>query len=255
MRYNIVLQPAQPEVSQAIISLANDIVSQCDIKPIYLLQETEKKSLPHISVIQFECAKPKLLEQIWDVVLDQWNDIITLTDISKIRYKQDHNGPFAGICWAEIAIDKTKNPDLQLFHETLCDALEPLDVTAINASRENYRPHLTLFNTAMDTLKYNQLPEEFSITYQEKIGNFSLFPALGVANAQWELIATPYCLHAQAETLSEGSQEEIPDAKLVEKLKTFFADMSPDEFFKQLEADVTAAEEELHGSAIAYANR
>ncbi len=210
MRYNFVLVPNSEETNLALITLAKEASSNKGLTPNYLLKDQEKLSIPHISVLQFEIKEDSLsskmftldkkqyLESLWKLALDAWQETLVENEnahaflcnsSSTINYKHDTVGPLAGISWAEILINKTENPLVQLFHDKLREKLNLIGVTCLNASVQQYNPHITLFNIQSDLLKQVTPLQEIPETYRSALSYFSVSPALGTANANWELTA------------------------------------------------------------------
>jgi hypothetical protein len=206
MKYNIVLIPNSDEVGLALISLTKKISIGNGMEPDYFLKDIEQLSIPHVSVIQFEIEENLLtsgifgsgnqvfLESIWKQVFETWQEVLAnakeliCTLPQTINYKHDILGTFAGVSWSEIIINKISNPLIQQFHDKLREKLapSPLSIKCLNASGEHYNPHFTLFNIRTSLLEQDQLVKEIPESYLAILKSFSIRPALGVANNNWE---------------------------------------------------------------------
>ena len=193
-------------MSDALITLAKEASLGKGLTPVYLLKNSKTTSIPHISVVQFEIQQsPRVFsesqpsmspETLWDIASEIWTTLtdasalnITLDVAKPINYKHDTAGTFSGTSWAEILIDKTHNTLVQQFHDALRKKLEPLGITCMNGSGPRYNPHFTLFNIPTTLLEAQTNPlREIQESYKPLLKTFSLIPALGIANDQWELV-------------------------------------------------------------------
>jgi 2'-5' RNA ligase len=135
-RYNIVLLP--PESAYPVYqTYAQDLLK--DLNGTYLLGP---KSLPHITLCQFNCADPNLLKTVQEVC----------TSLNIPPYTPRFSG-------LSIAADVKEMPDLYWIglnaireaflvstHLQVRRMLERLGLACINSQGEEYRPHLTLAN-------------------------------------------------------------------------------------------------------------
>jgi hypothetical protein len=99
-------------------------------------------SLPHISIVQFECDRVETLNGIWKFATLEENDGLTeevwgvvFTAVSvKNRSYEDFYVEAAVSCQG-----------LDRLHEAFCDIVETTyDLRIFNAKRGNFKPHLTL---------------------------------------------------------------------------------------------------------------
>jgi len=204
MRFNIVVIPTSTQDARNLINLAKHVSKKADVPTPYLLQHPD--SIPHASVFQFKIEegspllhtftadKEKFFASTWQHVSESWQEVLaesgsdpealSCTLPTKINYKYDATGAFAGTTWAELVLDKKQNAFLQRFHDKLLKRLPPLGIEICNAHGERYNPHFTLFNTKA------QLPadilREVPISDQHNLGSLTLKPAFGTADDQWQ---------------------------------------------------------------------
>lgn len=196
MKYNVVLIPKSDKVNRNLITLAREISVGNGLEPDYLLKDTDQFSIPHVSVFQFESDNQILLEPIWKNVINTWNEVLATngnrevlicTLPQAINYRPNTTGTFAGITWAEITINKVANPLLQQFHDKLSKELTSIGISCLNAAGVLYRPHFTLFNVLTSSLEKKQLIKYIPARYTSTLNSFSVRPAFGLGNDNWEL--------------------------------------------------------------------
>ncbi|MDQ8039098.1 MAG: hypothetical protein REH83_01690 [Rickettsiella sp.] len=114
MRYNFVLVTNSEETNLALIALAKEASNDKGLALNYLLKDSEKLSIPHLSVLQFEIKedpsclftldKKQYLESVWKLALDAWQETLTENEnrraflcisSSTINYKHYTLGPFS----------------------------------------------------------------------------------------------------------------------------------------------------------------
>ena len=152
MKYNLVLVPISKSFNASLASVAESLSLRQGIKPSYLL--SNEKSHPHISVFQFETqddSQDELLRLTWDTVKESWQKILLQQEAEvfchlhpQINYKHDLEGPFSGVTWAEILVDKMVSSEVMKFHDLLLSKLTLHGIQCLNAHAERYTPHLTL---------------------------------------------------------------------------------------------------------------
>lgn len=196
MKYNLVLIPISKSINASLVGVAESLSLKQGIKPSYLL--SNEKSHPHISVFQFETQddpQDELLRLTWNAAEESWQKILLQQEAEvlchlhpQINYKNDFEGPFSGITWAEVLVDKVASSEVVRFHNLLLSKLTLHGIQCLNAHAELYTPHFTLFNAETSTLELDNLLTEIPETYTGLRKPVYLAPALGVANDQWELV-------------------------------------------------------------------
>lgn len=178
MPYTIVLTPPEgqipkyEEVSQTLYS---------HYEPRYLLS-AEGKSFPHITVVQFDCDSDELAYRVWIEMCDKMEEkefqpfVPPFTGVSFV----DGVGPYNGTTWVELSVARGNetSPIMKVHHAAL-EVLKSFQLQPLNASGNNYRPHLTLARIVMP-----KQMEVWAKTLFENTGHFGL--EFGVSDEKWQ---------------------------------------------------------------------
>lgn len=174
-RYNIVLLPSFKHSNEFI----NYAASFSSIANQYILG---KKSLPHITVCQFEIEKNdikkvhEINQQLMQITIQKriFPEFTSLNFVSL-------EGEFSGMLAVDLGIKR--NEPIMLLHQKVTALLESLGFTVLNAKGDLYRPHLTLtFLSYKNNLHSFIFPKKLMGPSKEP---FSL--CLGTADLNWQL--------------------------------------------------------------------
>ena len=182
MPYTIVLTPPAEqavkyvEASQALYSR---------YQPRYLLN-AKGTSSPHITVVQFDCESPSLAQQVWasmceKMVEEKLEPFVPLfVGVSFI----EGTASYAGTTWVELAVKRgEKTSPIMKVHYAAVNVLKCFGIKPLNATGNDYRPHLTLARIVM--------PKEMEIWSKnlfENSGKFRL--EFGLSDEHWQYART-----------------------------------------------------------------
>lgn len=177
MPYTIVLTPPADQAAK-YIEAAQALYSEHQSG--YLLNR-DGTSSPHITVVQFNCDCD-LVHKIWTIIREK---MVTETllpfspPFTGIAFVEGA-GLYKGTTWVELSVERGDiNSPIMRVHHTALEVLEQFDLKPLNASGNNYRPHLTLARIV--------LPEQMK-TWPKNLcedpGDFKL--ELGSSDEQWQ---------------------------------------------------------------------
>lgn len=168
IRYNIALLPKTK--SQEFINLAAPLSTQAD----YLLGPN---SYPHITLAQFNVENDYNLDAIWQEVVKIQNE--SGIERRNIYFNQVYAKVDGNYVWLGLLIKN--NVVCQQLHEKIATALQQMNITCLNASFDQYMPHLTLARTT-------DLAISDSFTAMNVNYNNLFYLALGVSDEKGQLI-------------------------------------------------------------------
>lgn len=182
MPYTIVLTPPVDQ-SMKYVEASQALYSYC--QPRYLLSE-DGTSSPHITVIQFECASPELAAQVWIKMCDKMEEqkfepfAPPFTGIAFVEGK----GPYEDTTWVELSVERgDEHSPIMRTHRAALETLKFFNLSPLNASDNNYRPHLTLARIIMpEQLKSWEKP------LLQSSGHFNL--EFGLSDEKWQYART-----------------------------------------------------------------
>lgn len=159
-KYNLALIPIS--CGNEVIRYANQFSTMADK---YLLGSN---SLPHVTLYHFETDR---VEDIWKQVTDVWNEKSILLNFFEFSCVSFDNCIF----WASLLPDN--GDELHRMHRLIAQVLE-------KPVKENFEPHMTLFNTKhkdyekeVNELKktYTPISDKFilSLGKSDDVGQFS----------------------------------------------------------------------------------
>ena len=176
MKYTIVLSPSAPEQyiaeSQALYG---------DLATDYLLNN-EGTSSPHITIVQFDSPNEEIARQVWHQFCHQMEKegfspfAPNFTGLSLIEGR----GPYSGTIWIELSVERGA---IASIHNCALDILRQAQLKALNASGENFRPHLTLARVLLQQSNAT-FPKQSILSNP---GEFYL--AFGLSDSRWQLEA------------------------------------------------------------------
>lgn len=182
MPYTIVLTPPVDQ-SMKYVETSQALYSHC--QPSYLLSANGTSS-PHITVVQFDCASPGFASQVWIKMCDKMKEqkfesfAPPFTGIAFVEGKE----PYEGTTWVELSIERgDEYSPIMRVHRAAIETLKFFNLMPLNASDNNYRPHLTLARIIMP----EQL-KSWGKTLLQNPGNFNL--EFGISDEKWQYAHT-----------------------------------------------------------------
>lgn len=176
-RYNIAWICEDQNLNHKFVEVSHNLCAH--LHDGYLLGA---KSLPHISICQFECNNIKTVQAI-SAQLKNNTDLFfpKLAGISCLPGE----GEFAGSVWIELAL---------LREQALIDAqnkmaalLKTFGITTLNSLGSTYRPHLTLAKITQNCF-WNISFMDFSKFISLHSRKISFKIAVGVADQNWQFV-------------------------------------------------------------------
>lgn len=178
MPYTIVLSPP---VDQAMKYVSASQGLYKSYKPQYLLSDNGTSS-PHITIVQFDCDSLELAHQVWAMMCDKMKQerfepfTPPFSGVSFI----EGVGPYEGTTWIELSIARGEvTSPIMKVHYAALEVLEFFNLKPLNASGNNYRPHLTLARIAMPK-QLEMCPKSLL----ENPGKFKL--EFGLSDKKWQ---------------------------------------------------------------------
>jgi len=189
MHYTIVLTPPPTQASRYV---ETSQALYTHYQPSYLLTE-DRSSAPHITVVQFDCDSPEQAKMVWSYVCDKMEEEQIepfeppFTGISFI----EGTGPYKGSTWVELSIQRgNQNAPIMKIHNITLKALEAFHLKPLNASGNDYRPHLTLARIVM--------PKEMKTWTKALFENPGFFNLeFGLSDEKWQYAHTLAAFSAQ----------------------------------------------------------
>lgn len=182
MPYTIVLTPPIDQ-SMKYVEASQALYSYC--QPSYLLS-ADGVSSPHITVVQFDCASPELASQVWIKMCDKMEEqqfepfTPSFTGVSFVEGK----GPYEDTTWVELSVERgDEYSPIMRIHQAALETLKFFNLMPLNASDNNYRPHLTLARIIMP----GQL-KSWGKTLLKNPGHFNL--EFGLSDEKWQYAHT-----------------------------------------------------------------
>ncbi|HSX38301.1 MAG TPA: hypothetical protein VLE95_05665 [Chlamydiales bacterium] len=182
MPYTIVLTPP-PEQAPKYVEVSQALYSHC--QPRYLLNANGTSS-PHITVVQFDCESPHQAEEVWadmckEMVNAKFEPFAPLfVGVSFI----EGIGPYEGTTWVELAVKRgEESSPIMKVHQAAVNVLKRFGIKPLNATGNDYRPHLTLARIVM--------PKQMGVWSKnifENPGNFQL--EFGLSDEHWQYART-----------------------------------------------------------------
>lgn len=178
MPYTIVLAPPVNSASKYVE--ASQALYR-HYQPSYLLS-VDGNSFPHITVIQFNCDSLEVAYAVWNKMCDKMEEeqFTTFpppfTGISFITGV----GPYEGTTWVELSVARGQETSpIMKVHYAALEVLKLFNLQPLNASNNNYRPHLTLARIVMP----KQMPV-WNVNLLENFADFRL--EFGLSDEKWQ---------------------------------------------------------------------